>query len=146
MTSEGSDIVKKVKGTQLTANPVAAEDFKCAFIFDEIEKGMKTSEGSDIVKKVKGIFCFKVNGGPGGQKGTWFVDCKNGSGAVMRGGDMKADCTITIGDEDLVKLMLGKLNPQQAFFQGKLKIAGNMGLAMKLREFQSRLKNLQAKL
>ena len=34
----------------------------------------------------------------------------------------KADVTLTIGDNDLVDLMLGKLNPQKAFFQGKLKI------------------------
>ncbi|PAA69637.1 hypothetical protein BOX15_Mlig019370g1 [Macrostomum lignano] len=58
----------------------------------------------------------------------------------------KADVTITISDQDLVQLMLGKLNPQQAFFSGKLKMQGNMGLAMKLREFQSRVGELKAKL
>ena len=34
----------------------------------------------------------------------------------------KADVTLTLGDDDLVDLMTGKLNPQKAFFQGKLKI------------------------
>ena len=34
----------------------------------------------------------------------------------------KSDVTLTLGDADLVDLMLGKLNPQKAFFQGKLKI------------------------
>ena len=39
-------------------------------------------------------------------------------------------------DEDLMDLMTGKLNPQTAFFQGKLKIKGNMSLAMKLKEIK----------
>lgn len=44
-------------------------------------------------------------------------------------------------------LMAGTLNAQKAFFQGKLKIKGNMALAMKLREFQSEIKKaLDAKL
>ena len=41
------------------------------------------------MKKVKGVFCFKVSGGPGCERATWFVDCKNGNGSVTRGGDSK---------------------------------------------------------
>lgn len=58
----------------------------------------------------------------------------------------KADVTITMEDGDLHQLMTGTLNPQKAFFQGKLKIKGNMGLAMKLQEFQKEAEALKAKL
>ncbi|KAG0729804.1 Non-specific lipid-transfer protein [Chionoecetes opilio] len=67
-------------------------------------------------------------------------------GAALVSKVCKPDVTITMSDGDLVDLMEGKLNAQKAFFQGKLKIKGNMGLAMKLQEFQKQAGQLKAKL
>jgi len=78
--------------------------------------------------------CFKVTKGK--DEGVWVVDVKNGNGGVKFDPQGKGDVTISMEDENLLKLMTGQLNPQQAFFQGKLKIAGNMALAMKLKELQ----------
>jgi len=58
----------------------------------------------------------------------------------------KGDVTISMKDDDLEKLMTGKLAAQQAYFQGKLKVQGNMGLAMKLSELMKSQTKLQSKL
>jgi len=129
-------------GSRIAASPTSAVDekaFKASEMFSEIKSALD-KDGANYVKKIKGIFCFKVKG-PNSQEGVWIVDAKNGNGAVKFGSQDKADTTITINDEDLVKLMTGKLNPQTAFFQGKLKIAGNMALAMKLKEIQPAAKS-----
>ncbi|ESP03267.1 hypothetical protein LOTGIDRAFT_199394 [Lottia gigantea] len=114
-------------------------DFKSKEVFKEIGSHLE-KDGANIVKKMNGIFCFNVKNGAG-QTGTWYVDAKNGKGSVTFGGDKKADVTLSMNDDDLLKLMTGKLNPQTAFFQGKLKFKGNMALAMKLKEIQPKAGN-----
>ncbi|KAJ6662508.1 hypothetical protein lerEdw1_011644 [Lerista edwardsae] len=113
----------------------AVDGFKASLVFREIEKKLE-EEGEQYVKKIGGVFAFKVKDGPGGKEQTWVVDVKNGKGCVDVNSDKKADCTITMADSDLLALMTGQMNPQTAFFQGKLKIAGNMGMAMKLQSLQ----------
>ena len=50
-------------------------------------------------------------------------------------------------DADLTLLLSGKLAAQQAYFQGRLKVQGNMGLAMKLQELmKSNAGQLKSKL
>merc|ERR1719408_1123648 len=51
---------------------------------------------------------------------------------MTKGESTKPDCTITMKDADFLAMVAGKLNGQQAFMQGKLKLKGNMMLAQKL--------------
>ncbi|XP_063075753.1 sterol carrier protein 2 [Engraulis encrasicolus] len=123
-------------GAVMTSADSSVDDFKASAVFKEIGKKLE-EEGEQLVKKVGGVFAFKVKGGPGGAEALWVVDVKNGKGSVTNDADKKADCTIAMSDEDLLALMTGKMNPQTAFFQGKLKITGNMGMAMKLQNLQT---------
>jgi sterol carrier protein 2 len=123
---------------RVEASPAsAASDFKSSVVFKEIETKLK-EDGGQYVKKINGIFCFKVKSGD--KEGVWVVDVKNGNGSVKFDPQGKGDATISMDDDNLLALMTGQLNPQQAFFQGKLKIAGNMGLAMKLSQLQLQTK------
>ena len=45
------------------------------------------------------------------------------------------NCTVTMAENDFLDLISGKLNGQMAFMTGKLKVAGDMGLALKLNSF-----------
>ena len=46
--------------------------------------------------------------------------------------DQEADCTITTDADTFMQLKSGNLNPMMAVMTGKIKIKGDMGLAMKL--------------
>ena len=46
--------------------------------------------------------------------------------------DRPAQCTIHISEKNLSKLIAGNLNPMAAFAMGKIKVSGDMTLAMKL--------------
>jgi len=119
-------------------NNVAAgnpEDFKVFKYMKILEEAME-NDADNLIEKVRGIYGFKVRNGPSGAEGYWVINAKEGKGKVTYDGKEKPDVTFTISDDDVVDLISGKLNPQKAFFQGKIKIQGNMGLAMKLTDLQ----------
>ena len=57
---------------------------------------------------------------------SWTIDMKNGNGSCKEGKPEKYDALFTMTDGDFVGVCTGKLNPQSAFIQGKMKIKGNM--------------------
>lgn len=46
--------------------------------------------------------------------------------------DKEADCTIAMTMADFVSMTSGDLDPTTAFMMGKLRVSGDMGIAMKL--------------
>jgi len=65
-----------------------------------------------------------------------FVDGTGNSNVVSQS-DEEADCTITTSADTLMELQSGDLNPMMAVMGGKVKIGGDMGLAMKVQSLMS---------
>src|SRR5918994_5165283 len=68
--------------------------------------------------------------GEGG--GTWNAVIKDGTCAVTPGAAASPNLTLQISAQDWLDMLSGKQSGQMLFMSGKLKIKGDMGLAMKL--------------
>uniref|UniRef100_A0A3B4YVV6 Hydroxysteroid 17-beta dehydrogenase 4 n=1 Tax=Stegastes partitus TaxID=144197 RepID=A0A3B4YVV6_9TELE len=111
--------------------PTQAGGLQSELVFAEIGRRVKDM-GSELVKKVNAVFSWEITK-DGKNAAQWTIDLKNGSGSVHRGPfSGKADVTFTVSDEDFMEVVQGKVNPQKAFFAGKLKVRGNIMLSQKL--------------
>ncbi len=82
------------------------------------EKMGKSADGSGFSRSVK-FDC--------GDDGVVVID-----GESVSTEDKEAECTISLSKEDLEAMIAGELDPTAAFMQGKLKIDGDMSVAMAL--------------
>ncbi len=71
-------------------------------------------------------YSFDLDGEP------YHIEFKDGHADVGPGAATNPNITITMTSGDFVDLAMGKLDGTQAFMSGKLKIQGDMALAMKL--------------
>lgn len=70
-------------------------------------------------------------------EGSLKFDCGGAGVLVLAEGaasldDRETDCTISISEDNLVKLLTGKLNPMTGVMTGKLKVSGNPAIALRL--------------
>jgi putative sterol carrier protein len=70
----------------------------------------------------------------GDEAGKWAFRVANGAGEVIPGGVEKPDVTFTVSDKDWIAVTEGKLDAMNAFMTGKLRVTGDMMLAMKLQQ------------
>ena len=74
-----------------------------------------------------------------GDAGKIYIDGVSKPNSVSND-DKAADCTIKLAWDDFLNMAQGKLDPTMAFMQGKLKVDGDMSIAMKLQPILSKLR------
>jgi putative sterol carrier protein len=90
------------------------------------------AKNADDAKTIGAKYQMNITG-----EGEWNIDVSS-TGPSVTAGSGAADCTMTIAAEDFQKLLENpQANGMQLFFAGKLKVAGNQMLAMKLQKLFS---------
>jgi len=95
----------------------------------EVIQGMPGQFNADAAKGMNAVYQYDITGDGGAQ---FYTDIKDGALQVKEGTHASPNITITMAAKDYLDLVNGKLNGQMAFMSGKLKIKGDMSLAMKL--------------
>lgn len=84
----------------------------------------------DLVRELEGVYKFVVEGVAGG---TWLVDLSRPE-ALVSEADGDAECTVTADARNLLAVLIGETDLQKAFMNGRIQIAGEFSLALKLGE------------
>ena len=92
----------------------------------------------DASKGMNACFQFELTGDGGG---TYCVNVDDGQMSIAEGETEHPSLTITITADNYLKLAHGKLNGQMAVMTGKMKVKGNMSLAMKMKQLFPIIKN-----
>jgi putative sterol carrier protein len=98
----------------------------------ELFEGMPAAFKPDAAPGVDAVVQFFLTGDQGAE---YHVTIADGACKVDEGKHDSPTASLTVDSAVYLDLVSGKLNPQMAFMQGKLKLSGDMGLLMRFQSF-----------
>jgi putative sterol carrier protein len=99
--------------------------------FEEILAGVREKVAASQLEGTS-VYQFSLSGEQGGD---FYVQVVDGKGQVEEGVAAEPDVTVSMTEQVFNALAAGKMSATSAFFAGKIKLKGDMSLAMKLQSF-----------
>jgi putative sterol carrier protein len=93
-------------------------------VFSEIESRIRSKP--EKAAGLNATYQFDLSGE------SWTLKITDGTPTITAGAAQSPNTTLIASADDWMNIATGKLNPVTAFMQQKLKVKGDMGLAMKL--------------
>jgi putative sterol carrier protein len=104
---------------------MVTETEKLETLMQQIINNFQPEKANGVNAKIQ----FHISGNLGSD---WVATIQNQKLNVEKGTISNPNLTLSAEIQDLLKLAQGKLNPMQAFMQGKVQIKGDIALAMRL--------------
>jgi putative sterol carrier protein len=95
----------------------------------ELIQGLIASFDAEKAEGIDATLQFSLLGEGGGD---WTIRIANKQFQITPGAATDPRLTLSVQQQDLAQLVAGTLDPMAAFAQGKLKISGDLGMAMRL--------------
>ena len=100
-----------------------------------IKELMARMPGAFIPEKATGLEAVMQFIFTGDQESNWVVTIKDGKCTAEEGMAEEPRMTLTADGQDYIDVVTGKLDAMKAFMQGKVKLAGDLNIAMKLTSY-----------
>lgn len=91
--------------------------------------------GAFIPEKAQGLNAVIQFNFSGAEPGNWNAEIKDGTLKVEKGVHPNPTISVTADSADYLKIFTREIDPMKAFMQGKLKVQGDLSLAMKMSQF-----------
>ena len=86
----------------------------------------------DAAEDIEAIYQFDLSGPQGGR---YLVKIENGTCVVEEGTHADPHVTLSMAGEDCIQVLNGQLSGPGIVMSGRLRISGDIGLAMQLKSF-----------